>query len=405
MVVTLLKEALEEQYGSVSNDAVAKITGASDKPADLIRHYKNEAFPNIAVTVDLLSTGVDVPAICNIVFLRRMNSRILYDQMIGRGTRLCEAINKTHFRIFDAVGIYEALKDFSDMKPVVANPKISISQLLEEFSQEHESNTLELIRDQLVAKVRRKARSLSEEQGDQVQTVTGEQPADFVTRLLDMPVEQASQWVRDMPRLAQVLEVSTGSGGIPQVIADQPDQLRSTEHGYGKGQKPEDYLEAFTAFIKQGGNELPALNLVLQKPWELTRADLKDLRIALDDEGYNEASLRTAWRDTTNQELVASIMGHIRRAALGDALVPYSERVDKALQRILASRSWTSPQRQWLQRIASQTKSITIVDRAAIDDQGLVFRKEGGGWPRLNKVFNEELGAVLELFQREVWAA
>ena len=405
MVVTLLKEAFEEQYGGVSNDAVAKITGASDKPADLIRHYKNEAFPNIAVTVDLLSTGVDVPAICNIVFLRRMNSRILYDQMIGRGTRLCEAINKTHFRIFDAVGIYEALKDFSDMKPVVANPKISISQLLEEFSQEHESKNLELIRDQLVAKVRRKARSLSEEQGDQVQTVTGEQPADFVTRLLDMPVEQASQWVKDMPRLAQVLEVSTFSGGIPQVIADQPDQLRSTEHGYGKGQKPEDYLEAFTAFIKQGGNELPALNLVLQKPWELTRSDLKELRIALDAEGYNEASLRTAWRDTTNQELVASIMGHIRRAAFGDALVPYSERVDKALQRILASRSWTSPQRQWLQRIASQTKSITIVDRAAIDDQGLVFRKEGGGWPRLNKVFNEELGEVLELFQREVWAA
>ena len=57
------------------------------------------------------------------------------------------------------------------------------------------------------------------------------------------------------------------------------------------------------------------------------------------------------------------------------------------------------------QLIASQTKSITIVDRAAIDDQGLVFRKEGGGWPRLNKVFNEELGEVLKLFQREVWAA
>ncbi|WP_413297029.1 type I restriction-modification system endonuclease [Synechococcus sp. MIT S9452] len=405
LVVTLLKEALEEQYGSIANDAVMKITGKSDRPDKLIRRYRNEAFPNIAVTVDLLSTGVDVPAICNIVFLRRMNSRILYDQMRGRATRLCEAINKTHFRIFDAVGIYEALKDFSDMKPVVADPKISISQLLEEFSQEQEPSTLELIRDQLVAKVRRKVRSLSDEQSDQVQQVTGEQPLDFVGRLLSLPVEEASRWVHRMPRLAEVLDAPTGHGGTPQVISDHPDQLRSTEHGYGKGQKPEDYLEAFTAFIKQGGNELPALNLVLQKPWGLTRADLKSLRIALDAEGYNEASLRTAWRDTTNQELVASIMGHIRRAAFGDALVPYAERVDKALQRILASRSWTGPQREWLQRIASQTKSITIVDRAAIDDQGLVFRKEGGGWPRLNKMFNEELGEVLELFQREVWAA
>ncbi|MDC0310306.1 type I restriction-modification system endonuclease, partial [bacterium] len=405
MVVTLLKEALQERYGSVSNDAVAKITGASDKPAELIRHYKNEAFPNIAVTVDLLSTGVDVPSICNIVFLRRMNSRILYDQMIGRATRLCEAINKTHFRIFDAVGIYEALKNFSDMKPVVADPKITISQLLEEFGQEHDPSTLELIRDQLVAKVRRKARGLNEDQGDQVQQVTGEQPLDFVKRLVDLPVEDASRWIQRMPRLAEVLDAPTGGGSQPQVISDHPDQLRSTEHGYGKGRKPEDYLEEFSRFIKQEGNELPALSLVLQKPWELTRDDLKQLRIALDAEGYNEASLRTAWRDTTNQELVASIMGHIRRAALGDALVPYSERVDKALQRILASQNWTRPQRDWLQRIASQTKSITIVDRAAIDDQGMVFRKEGGGWPRLNKVFNEELGKVLELFQREVWAA
>ncbi len=71
---------------------MAKITGSSDKPAQLIRRFKNESFPNVAVTVDLLTTGVDVPAIGNIVFLRRVNSRILYDQMIGRATRLCEAI-------------------------------------------------------------------------------------------------------------------------------------------------------------------------------------------------------------------------------------------------------------------------------------------------------------------------
>ncbi|MEB3353730.1 MAG: type I restriction-modification system endonuclease, partial [Cyanobacteriota bacterium] len=124
LVVMLLKEAFGQHYGTVADAAVAKITGASDKPKDLIRRYKNEAFPNVAVTVDLLSTGVDVPAICNIVFLRRMNSRILYDQMIGRATRLCERIDKDSFRIFDAVRIYEALQHFTDMQPVVVNPSV-----------------------------------------------------------------------------------------------------------------------------------------------------------------------------------------------------------------------------------------------------------------------------------------
>ena len=74
----------------------------------------------------------------------------------------------------------------------------------------------------------------------------------------------------------------------------------------------------------------------------------------------------------------------------------WSERVERALQRILASRSWSKPQRDWLQRIANQNKAITIVDRDALDDDALLFRREGGGWPRLNKLFGGELDGVLQ---------
>ena len=75
----------------------------------LIRSFRNDADPKIAVTVDLLTTGVDVPSITNLVFLRRVNSRILYEQMIGRATRLCPEIGKEVFRIFDAVDLYPHL--------------------------------------------------------------------------------------------------------------------------------------------------------------------------------------------------------------------------------------------------------------------------------------------------------
>ena len=404
LVEMLLNEAFQARYDSVPNDAVAKITGKSDKPKQLIRRYKNETFPNVAVTVDLLSTGVDVPAICNIVFLRRMNSRILYNQMIGRATRLCDAIDKTHFRIFDAVRIYEALEKFTDMKPVVVNPTITFSQLIQEM-ESTEGEECKLVRQQLIAKLRRKQQRLSENHTAQFRLLTGEEPADFINRLHQLPITEASRLVGTIHGLAELLDQQWDGPAEPLFLSDHDDALRSIERGYGDATRPEDYLEGFTAFVRDPGNALPALITVLQRPWDLTRKDLRELRLALDQRGYNEATLATAWRETTNQAMAASIMGYIRQAALGDALVPYDQRVDKALQRILASKPWTTPQRQWLQRIANQTKAITIVDRDALDDDALLFRREGGGWPRLNRLFGGELEQVLHRFNEAVWEA
>ena len=404
LVVLLLKEALAKRYGEVPDEAVAKITGESDKPAQLIRRYKNESFPNVAVTVDLLTTGVDVPEIGNIVFLRRVNSRILYDQMIGRATRLCEAIGKDSFRIFDAVGVYDALEPFTAMKPVVVNPKIPFSQLLEEV-QSTEGEEWQLVREQLIAKLRRKKRHLSENAEARFRLLSGEEPDAFIERLQRLPEAEARAWLGRIEGLGEMLDAQWEVRAQPQFLSDHDDELRSIERGYGEAKRPEDYLEGFSAFVRDPGNDLPALTTVLTKPWELSRKDLRDLKLALDQRGYSETTLATAWRETTNQEMAASIMGWIRQAALGDPLMPYEQRVERALQRILASRSWSKPQRDWLQRIANQTKAITIVDREALDDDALFFKREGGGWPRLNRVFGGDLDGVLQQFQREVWAA
>ncbi len=102
---------------------------------------------------------------------------------------------------------------------------------------------------------------------------------------------------------------------------------------------------------------------------------------------------------------ITTVQAMARRLLLGDPLVPYEQRVEGALGRILASRSWTKPQRDWLVRIANQTKALTIVDREALDDDALIFRREGGGWRRLDRIFAGELDGVLQQFQREVWAA
>src|SRR4029450_2520597 len=103
--------------------------------------------------------------------------------------------------------------------------------------------------------------------------------------------------------------------------------------------RPEDYLQEFSEFIRSRGNEIPALVIVLTRPRELTRKQLRELALELDRAGFSEANLATAWREMTNQDIAARIGGYIRQAAVGDALIPYEQRVDRALQSILASRN------------------------------------------------------------------
>src|SRR5207249_2801982 len=73
-----------------------------DKPLQRIREFRNRNIPGIVVTVDMLSTGVDIPDLEFIVFLRPVKSRILFEQMLGRGTRRGERYpDKSHFTVFD----------------------------------------------------------------------------------------------------------------------------------------------------------------------------------------------------------------------------------------------------------------------------------------------------------------
>lgn len=91
---------------SGNNDYAARITRAERNSHQLERNFAvvGPSNPRVAVTVDLLTTGFDAPDVKNIVFVRPLRSAILYKQMKGRGTRLCEDIDKRYFTIFDYSG-------------------------------------------------------------------------------------------------------------------------------------------------------------------------------------------------------------------------------------------------------------------------------------------------------------
>jgi type I restriction enzyme R subunit len=312
---------------------------------------------------------------------------------------MCEAIGKEVFRIFDAVNLYENIAPVSTMRPVVVNPNISFEQLVTELDSVTEPRAIETIIDQLVAKLQRKRRHLSATQTEAIERLAGMPVADVPQHLRNSSPQAAAVWLKERKQIAQMLDQRDG-GRVPLLISNHPDELRRIEQGYGNAARPEDYLESFAAFLQNNMNEIPALLVVTQRPRELTRAQLKSLRLALDLEGFTEVNLQTAWRETTNEDIAASIIGFIRNAALGDALIPYSDRVDAAIKKILASRAWTRPQRTWLERIGKQLKIEYIVDRDALDEGEF---KMQGGFKRINKIFDGKIESILAEINASLW--
>ena len=122
------------------DDFVQKITGNPnvDRPLQRIREFRNRPNPKVVVTVDMLSTGVDIPALEFIVFLRPVKSRILWVQMLGRGTRKCLEINKTKFVVFDCfdgtlIQYFKNTTDFEIQPPTRA--PLTLPEIIENIWQ------------------------------------------------------------------------------------------------------------------------------------------------------------------------------------------------------------------------------------------------------------------------------
>lgn len=91
--------------------------------------------------------------------------------------------------------------------------------------------------------------------------------------------------------------------------SEKEDTLKETTRGYGDTEKPEDYLEAFTKFVNENKDEIEAIRIACTKPSDMTRAQLKELKLALDKENFTETSLNEASSAVTNAHIVADIIG------------------------------------------------------------------------------------------------
>lgn len=397
-----LVDMLRDEFGR-GDSFVQKITGSPsvDRPLQRIREFRNRPEPGIVVTVDLLSTGVDIPALENIVFLRPIRSRILFEQMMGRGTRLCDEIGKTKFTVFDAVGVMEF---FSCATAFTADPPDKPTRTVAEVIEAIYGN---VDRDYnlrvLTRRLQRIAKDVSAEGREDFKRFIPN--GDVTSFARDLPDAIDRDWSGAMnllrnPDLQKLLANYKRAQRV-FVIAESPQDVVIS--GYlihtadGRAVRPDDYLTAFQTFVRENPAHVEAIEILLQRPAEWDTDALRELRqkLSAQPEGFNEDRLRRAY-----QHELADMISIVKHAAKGEPLLSAEERVDHALNRLRANHEFTEQQERWLSLIRNH-----LVENLAIEKQDfdlINFTHAGGTWGRVDRDFNGNLSDVLAEINREM---
>ena len=421
-----LVDAFREELG-LGNDKVFKITYRCGKDArTLIKKFRNsndEAW--IVVTVDMLSTGVDIPRIENIIFDRAVQSRVLFAQMMGRGTRTCKEINKTHFNVFDTLGILELHKNFgkSEFNEEYFEPskQLSIKQVIKKIYTGAKKQ--EYYIDILVKKLHRIAKKLPPAGIDEF-AVYDKIPEGDLGKFASCLKENLRDNFRKHFSLfkdevfVEKLEKWSKYDKQKLVIAtDYRDEVSSEQFfitSDGETLKPDEYIESFVKYIKENENKIDALEIIMKRPKNLKLNDLKELAKALkrEREGYSIGKLNKAVELSTNENLrkhsnnvldqISELLSYIQYAEKHEEFLPLRERIDGALAKILTGDKFTVEQLRWFNIIRDYAITNLKITKASINSS-LAFRN-AGGYNNLNKIFDGKLDLLIETLNEAIIA-
>jgi type I restriction enzyme, R subunit len=388
------------------DEFVQKITGNPnvDRPLQRIREFRNRPNPKIVITVDMLSTGVDIPALEFIVFLRPVKSRILWEQMLGRGTRRCDDINKSKFVVFDCFDgtLFRYFKDVSnfEIQEPQASP-LTITEVIENIWQ----NVDRKYHIKVFAKrLHRIAKEMSADARDEFKNwIPDGDVARFATEL---PKQLRENFDETMKLLR--------NKDFQELLVDYPRAKRmffvghevkdevSSRKLFGKWDKPEDYLEAFTKFVRENLNQFEAIRILLKRPQDWSPEALSKLRSVLGSNGFAEDRLKKAHEKV--HHALADVISMVKHAADRQApLLTAEERVTKAIEGLEAFHSFTLEQRKWLRFIADHLKENLSISEQDLDYQPVFAQR--GGLARARKIFGSELQPLIERLNYTLVAA
>ena len=388
-----------------------KITGKVDRPLQRIREFRNRSEPAIVVTVDLLSTGVDIRDLEFIVFLRFVKSRILFVQMIGRGTRKGDKFpDKSHFTVFDCFDgtLVEYFRNSTEMTVEPPDkPSRTAHEIIEDIWQNRDRDYNVRC---LVLRLHRVNKEMS---GDARDLFAAHIPEGDVGRFATgLPRLLRDDFADTMKLLRgeafQELIVHYDRRKRDFIIAyDTKDEVSSQvviRDGAGHEYKPEDYLILFTRFVQENPAHIQAIEILLNRPTDWSTDALAELREKLSSTGerFTERNLQKAHEARYDKALVDIISMIKHTANEATPLFTADERVRLAVAKVTAGRSLTTAQQQWLDRIQAHLIENLSIDPADFDD--LPVFQRAGGWGQAEKAFGGQLNQLLKDLNRAVAA-
>jgi type I restriction enzyme, R subunit len=300
---------VREVFGK-GNDFAKKITYKTDgaDPEQLIRQFRTDYNPRIAVTVDMIATGTDVKPLEVLIFLRDVKSALYFEQMKGRGARTItptqlrqvtpDAEEKTRFVLVDAVGVTESLKHVS--QPLDRERKIGFDRLIDDIAAgRRDDDAISTLAARLAAldrKIDDKARA------DIAKAAGGLDPRALAHGLLDaidpdtIEREAGARQVTPEAAAEALKEKACQPFDNPDLRRLLKDIKRQTEirideistdlvisSGYDAA-RAQDTIERFRQFLAEHRDTLVALQILYARPHaarRLARAAIDELRDAM----------------------------------------------------------------------------------------------------------------------------
>lgn len=434
-------QIVREEFGE-GNEFCRKITYSAENPESVLSSFRNDYYPRIAVTVDMVATGTDVKSIECLIFMRDVRSKNYFEQMKGRGTRTLNkddlqkvtpsaTDNKDHFVIIDAVGVTKSQK--SDTRTLECKPSISVKQLMMFVALGDKSeDTLTSLANRVI---RLNNRMTAAERKDFAEKV-GESAGQIAEKLLnafdeDIIFQRAqNQFAVMEPTEEQLLHVKkelTAAAAAPFQNPEVRDYIENIRRSHDQiidsvnldevlfagfdSQQEENAdraISSFRAFIEENRDEIIALRIIYDQNYKdrpMAIDQLKTLYEKLKAKGITVERLWDCYAIRKPDKVKGGTIGRLAdlisiiRFEMGDIenLMPFVDRVNYnfmqwTLRRNAGAVHFSDEQMEWLRLVKDHiavSLSITTTDL----DLNPFDRK--GGLGRFYEVFGESYETIL----------
>ena len=416
-----------------------------EKPEDLIQSFRNSPSMRVAVTVDMMSTGTDIRPLECLLFMRDVRSKVYFEQMMGRGTRVIspdelrsvtpEVSSKTHYVVVDAVGVCERVK--IESKPLERKRGTSFDKLLQGISfgaRDEDALT------SLAGRLSRLDRELTDRDKKVVTDVTGGKPLRYMINGLldavdaDRQVEKAQvifnvatpspeqvkkagdQLVKDACAPFEIATIRNTLIDLhkqsEQVIDNvSKDKVISAGWDAQAAEKSRTIVDTFRKFIEENKNELLLSSSSTANRMDTGTSRTEQIRQLADaikkppyylstEQIWNayEQLEKSKVRGAGPQKLLTDIISLIR-FTIGDAAVlePFRFAVNRAFEHWIEfqgqqGRQFTPEQLKWLEMIKEHIANSAAID---IDDFEQIPFNQWGGRIKAYTLFGEQLPSIL----------